>query len=127
MIHVLRLCIYPFVGHSGPEFNLKTLHPFPRATHSDSAAQLFGLSAGKIRHHHCDLQQLFLKERNAQGPSQYRLKQRVGISDGLAAYHSVERPLTRMKRKRGLTNRQRATTSLTFSERLMSKVFSWLQ
>ena len=49
------------------------------------ASQLFRFVTGKIRHHHCDLEHLLLKQRHTKRPLENRFQAIIKIRDGFLA------------------------------------------
>ncbi len=62
---LLRCSVQPVHRHTLSQFPLEIFHALPGASHSDSAAKLFGFRTSKIGNRHRHAKQLLLEERYA--------------------------------------------------------------
>ena len=82
---VLRIRPDAVARHPRAQPALQILHALHRSPHAHCPPQLFRLRAAETRHRHRHAQQLFLKQRNSEGPFEHRLQRWVRIADFLLA------------------------------------------
>ena len=83
----LFLCLQcePVLSHSAPQLGFDFFHTFFRPFEAHRSAEVFGFTTCEVRRHHCDAQQLFLKQWHSQSSFQNRFERRMSVRDRLLA------------------------------------------
>ena len=73
------------LSHSAPQLGFDVFHTLFRTFEAHRSAEVLGFTTCEVRRHHCDAQQLFLKQWHSQSSFQNRFERRMSVRDRLLA------------------------------------------
>src|SRR5947207_14550669 len=71
--------------HSAPQLGFDFFHTFFRTFETHRSAEVFGFTTCEVRRHHCDAQQLFLKQWHSESSFQNRFERGMSVPNRLLA------------------------------------------